>query len=192
MFLLEQKETVLISALGESKGLEINLNKTTGKLRGFINYTLSKSTVQTNSDWANIQINNGDAFPTNFDRPHNFNLVATYRFNKKYKLSSRIIAQSGRPITLPTGKIENIVIYGKRNEHRLPVNHRLDVSFEINPEKKADKNLKEQWVLSIYNVYGRKNTFSYFVTRDYDRFGRSRIQLKKVSIIGSIVPFLFL
>ena len=53
----------------------------------------------------------------------------------------------------------NIAYYDKRNQNRAPDYHRLDLSltFGFDNEKKW---LAGNFVLSVYNLYGRKNAFS--------------------------------
>jgi hypothetical protein len=52
-----------------------------------------------------------------------------------------------------------VPIYGAKNNDRLPDYHRLDlsVSFRLN---KPDQRFRHNLILSVYNLYGRKNPFA--------------------------------
>jgi hypothetical protein len=62
---------------GKAYGLEFFLQKKTGKLSGWIGYTLA---------WNNRQfsdLNQGKAFPYRYDRRHDISIVAIYELSKK-------------------------------------------------------------------------------------------------------------
>lgn len=92
------------------------------------------------------------------------------------------------PITLPTGRINNLILYAKRNGFRLPDYHRLDLSMVINGNPKKTKKIRGQWVISILNVYARKNPFSYFLNSENSHSENNRYQLKQLSVFGTVVP----
>ncbi len=47
-------------------------------------------------------INNGNPYPSNFDRPHVLNVVANYSINRRFSVGSNLVYMSGRPVTYPT------------------------------------------------------------------------------------------
>jgi outer membrane cobalamin receptor len=63
-------EGELFSGKGRAYGLELYLKKNTGKLTGWISYTLSKSERQVSG------ISNGNWYPNRFDRLNNLYIVA--------------------------------------------------------------------------------------------------------------------
>ena len=67
-------------------GVEVLVKKNSGKLNGWLAYTWSRSIVTVNSGFPGDNINNGNPFPSNFDRPHNLNLVSNYRLNRRLSL----------------------------------------------------------------------------------------------------------
>ena len=75
--------------------------KKTGKLNGWIAYSLSRSTIHVNSKFPGEQINNGLAYPSNYDRPHNLSLSTNYRMNRRLSLSANMVYITGRPVTYP-------------------------------------------------------------------------------------------
>jgi hypothetical protein len=139
-----------------SYGVELMLEKKVGRLTGFMNYTWSKTDRQI------AGVNNGNVFPSNFDRRHSFNATALFEVNKRWTLSAAFMYASGRPLTLPIGRYEldgqNVDWFGERNSTRLPDAHRLDLSATLHGKQKG--RFKSYWVFSIYNVYGQKNPFA--------------------------------
>ncbi len=85
---------------GRSRGVELFAQKTSGKLTGWLSYTLAKS----ERIFPDGSVNNGRWFPYKYDRRHNLNLNASYRLNSKLNLNCAWTFLSGMPITLPEGK----------------------------------------------------------------------------------------
>lgn len=183
LFLYDQVEALLLPAESTHYGFELGIQKNTGNLQGYVNYTWSRSFIKTNAKWQSIQINKGRYFPSNFDRPHKLNLILSYPISTRVELNTKFTIKSGRPITLPLGKIDDLLIYSERNAYRLPIYHRLDLSVVINPKTASNRKLKGQWVFSVLNVYGRKNPFSFFLVNNEGNF-----RFKQLSIIGSMIP----
>ena len=72
--------------------------------------------------------------------------------------------QTGRPVTYPNGQYIyeglSIATYADRNSDRLPAYHRMDFSVTHKPKGNKDKRVQGEWVLSVYNLYHRKNAAS--------------------------------
>jgi hypothetical protein len=152
-------ETEILTGPGRAYGVELYFKKRTGRLTGWISYTLSKT--ERKFDGLNAQdpgINNGDFYPSSFDRTHDLSITGIYELNKKWTLSSNFVLTSGRPITYPNSRYEfaNLVVtqFEGRNSDRLPTYHRLDISATLHNFWRGD------WVFSIYNVYNRMNATS--------------------------------
>jgi len=165
-------ETVVLQGLQDAYGAEFMLQKTSGRLDGWISYTYSRSEmlVQGNDDYESI--NNGNPYPSNFDRPHVLNVVANYSINRRFSVGSNLVYMSGRPVTYPTSLyyINNIayIDYYARNQFRIPDYFRIDLSLNIEGNLKADKFLHSTWSLNVYNLLGRNNPQSiYFVPEEY-------------------------
>lgn len=187
LLFLDQKEVSMLPAELNSHGVEITVDAKGRKWDWSANYTWSRSFVKTLSPWESIQINDGQAYPSNYDRPHNLNLLASFMPSQRIRLNSKFMFQSGRPITLPEGRINNLIIYSDRNSFRLKPNHRLDVSLTILSPPESTKKVKSEWVFSILNLYGYRNTFSYLISKTGSGI-ETPYALKKVSILGSIIP----
>ncbi len=177
-------EGELLSGIGRAYGLELYVKKNSGKLTGWISYTLSKSERKVNG------INDGNWYANRFDRLHNLYIVAQYKFNEKWDFAANFVFSTGTPTTFYTGQY-NVQGYtipdagsNARNNVRNPNYHRLDLSATYTVAKK--KNWESSWVFSIYNAYNRRNPFSIYFDTDYGNLGQNKaIQF---SVIGSIVP----
>jgi hypothetical protein len=148
-------EENLLSGSGYAYGIEFLLQKKTGRLTGWLSYTLSRSFRKF------AEINEGKPFPAKYDRIHDLSLLAQYSINKKWKTSLVFIYATGSAFTIPDGRylIEGNVVnqYGQYNAFRMPSYSRLDVSFTrlLKKGKLSEQNLS----INLYNVYSRMNPF---------------------------------
>ncbi|WP_346318732.1 TonB-dependent receptor [Chitinophaga sp. YIM B06452] len=149
-------EKELLFGKGRAYGLEILLKKKTGKLTGWLGYTLSKTERQING------INNGEWYNAKQDRTHDLSLVGVYTLTPRWTLSGTFIYTTGNAVTFPTGKyvLNDMVMYqyGKRNADRMPATHRLDISATY--ERPSKRRFQGSWNFGLYNVYGRLNPYS--------------------------------
>ncbi len=184
MMITEIPETEVVQGNLNAYGIELMVRKKAGRLNGWVNYTYSKSTAQVNSPFVENQINYGEAYPTNFDKPHAFNLVFNYKFNRRYSISSNVVYNTGKPVTYPVGIYyqdgRRIINFSGRNEYRLPDYFRVDLSINIEGNLLSEKFAHGSWSLSVYNVFGRKNAYSVYFKNEEDR-----IQAYKLSVFGS-------
>lgn len=169
---------------GWSYGTEFFINKKEGKLTGWLGYTLSYTRRKF------PDLNNGNTFPARYDRRHDAVAVATYEINKKWKVSATFVYGTGQALTLPTGRyfIEGRIVnqYEERNAYRMEPYHRMDVGavYTINRKERFQNEL----VMSIYNVYNRKNPFFIYFDADGNiTDGTVKVQAKQVSLF-SILP----
>jgi hypothetical protein len=161
----EALEQVILNGQMRSYGLELLLRKNTGKLNGWISYTLSRSEQQTPGRTANeIGLNNGNWYSSIYDKLHNLAITGNYNWSDKWSFGANFILQTGQPVTYPNGQYQyqgiTIPSFGLRNEDRLPAFHHLDISATYIPKPQKKKNWQGEWVFSIYNVYNRQNAAS--------------------------------
>jgi CarboxypepD_reg-like domain/TonB dependent receptor/TonB-dependent Receptor Plug Domain len=161
----EAIEQVILNGEMRAYGLEILLRKNTGKLTGWIAYTLSKSEQRTpGRNATETGINQGQWYSSAYDKLHNLSITSSYNYNKKWTFGANFVLQSGQPVTYPNGQYEyqGILIpsYGLRNADRLPAYHHLDISATLVPKQDKKKKWQGEWVFSIYNLYSRKNAAS--------------------------------
>ena len=161
----EAIEQIILNGEMRAYGLEVLLRKNTGKLKGWIAYTLSKSEQRTpGRNATETGINEGNWYRSGYDKLHNLSITSTYEHNKKWTFGANFVLQTGQPVTYPNGQYEyqgiTIPSYGLRNGNSLPVYHHLDVSATYIPKPNKKKNWQGEWVFSVYNLYGRKNAAS--------------------------------
>lgn len=169
---------------GLAYGVEVLLKRNTGRLNGWVAYTYSRSLRKFDSE-SSIVINKGEYYPATFDQPNKVSVVMNYQLGPRTTFSANFNYSTGRPITIPISKFSydaylSVLNYSERNEYRIPDYHRLDVSLTIKDNPKKSHRLKSEWVISVFNVYGRKNAYSIY----FDRWGMA----KKLSVLGSIFP----
>ncbi len=185
---LSDKPTEMQLLQGEQKvqGMEFMLKKTTGRLSGRMSYTYSKSMVKVAGDSPSETINNGLAYPSNYDRPHSFNFAATLRSNMRLSFSTIVDYSTGRPITYPITSYQSngqeILYYSTRNAYRIPDYFRIDLSVNLEGNLRRKKAIHSFWTLNVYNVTGRKNAYSVY----YESEG-GQMQAYKMSIFAQPV-----
>lgn len=182
-------ERVLLNGEARAFGLEIMAKKNTGKLTGWLSYTLSRAEQRTPGRNQNEPgINNGEWYRANYDKLHNLSVTAAYEFSKKWSFGGIFTFQSGKAATFPNGKYQyqgmTVANYGPRNENSLSSYNHLDLSATYTPKPNKHKGWQSEWVFSVYNVYGRNNAASYTFGQNPDT-GLS--EAKRMSIFG-IIP----
>ena len=187
LLLNENIEHDILQGKGKAYGVELLLQKKTGKLSGWIGYTYSRTFLKFDGNSPEEKINRGAYFPANYDKPHDFNIVTNYKITRRYSLSANVVYSTGRPITYPTGiyRFGNgyRINYSDRNEFRIPDYFRLDLGFNIEGSHKLKKLASSFWNFSIYNVFGRKNPYSIYFNVENDK-----IKGYKLSIFGAPIP----
>lgn len=187
----EAIEQVVLNGKSRSYGLEVLLRKNSGKLNGWVSYTLSRSEQQTpGRTAAETGINNGKWYSTGYDKTHNLAVTASYKLNEKWSFGSTFALQSGQPVTYPNGQYEygGIIVpsYGARNEDRLPAYHHLDVSATYIPKPDKKKGWQGEWVFSIYNLYNRMNSASMTFRQNEDTGRNEAVRLSIFGVIPSV------
>ncbi|MDE6340454.1 MAG: TonB-dependent receptor, partial [Muribaculaceae bacterium] len=155
---LEIWESQLTSGTGTAKGIDFKIEKTSGKLTGFIAYSLG---------WADRKFkdkNRGLPYPARFDNRHTINIVLNWKISDKVQLNATWIGHSGNHVTLLPQNFES-PSFGKQNyyseegtplqtavnNYQLPFYHRLDLSCNV-------KNRRGYWSFGLYNAYCHLNT----------------------------------
>ncbi len=180
-------ETDIINTRGKAYGVELLFKKNLGKLNGWLSYTWSRSLQQQDDELVKEQINQGEWYPSNYDKPHDLSLAANYRFSHRVSFSLNFTYSTGRPITLPIAKYyyggSQRVYYSERNAYRIPDYYRTDIALNIEGNHKLDKLAHSSWTFAIYNLTGRNNPYSvYFTAR------QGEIKGYKLSIFGNAIP----
>ena len=167
------------------------MRKNSGKLTGWLAYTLSKSEQRTPPRNENeIGINYGEWYNTPYDKPHDLSIYLNYELNDQWSFNTNFLYQTGQPTNYPIGQFEfqDIVIpyYGLRNQERLPDYHRMDLSAVLKPKGNANRNWYSEWVFSIYNVYNRMNAASINFRQNEDTGVNEAVRTSIFGIVPSV------
>ncbi|MBD0256017.1 MAG: TonB-dependent receptor [Cytophagales bacterium] len=187
------QETVEKDGTGRAYGLEVFVNKTKGRLNGWLAYTLA---------WNNRRfstINGGNPYPAAFDRRHNVALTGTFEITPRVHVAANWVYQSGAPVTVPVAVREDfetgfpVFIYRERNNYRMPAYHRFDVTFNFTHTTRRERIAT--WSVGVYNLYNRANPFYMDVRRlvipENPGVPRSRyLGVNNTLRVGSFLPIL--
>lgn len=159
-------EELTLQGMQQTYGAEFMLKKEGGKLNGWISYAYSRSFMQVDAGPEGESINQGERYPSNYDRPHHLNMVSTFKVNRRLSLSANLVYTTGRPVTYPlsiyTSEGMEFIDYAARNAYRIPDYFRMDVSINLEGNLKNRKLFHSFWMLNIYNLTGRRNAYSVF------------------------------
>lgn len=170
--------SVIISGDGYNYGANIMINKLTGKLTGWVAYSFGRALRQ-------FDIYGDKWFPSNHERIHEVNVVATYRINKNFDVGGTFSYASGTPFTsvkhlfFINGNV--LSEFGEHNANRLRDYIRLDLSVNYDIIKKDNKNLGVN--LSLYNALCRRNEIYYGLRIYNDSF-----KFRRYAFLTTILP----
>jgi hypothetical protein len=156
VFAAEAIETQLLFGKGRAYGIEWLFRKKTGRLTGWLSYTLSKTERKIDG------INENKWYNARQDRTHDIAIVGMYRLNNKWTLSANWIFYTGDAVTFPNGKYmaggQTVYYYTNINDYRMPAYHRLDLGATL--QLKQKKKWSSELAFSLYNAYGRENAYT--------------------------------
>ena len=178
----------------EAYGLEILIKKSSGKLNGWIGYTLSSTNYYTpQSGW----------YPPNFDRTHTLNAVGNIQMSKDLELSTSVTYSSGNPYTKILGRsykwgqdlsIENqylsydSFIVGEKNTERYEEYFRVDIGITRKGGNLFGIEYDTYW--QIMNVTKHLNVFGYQTRTKTDRYGnRIGVEQRSVNQFPLLITF---
>ncbi|MBN1253154.1 MAG: TonB-dependent receptor [Bacteroidales bacterium] len=145
-----------------SYGAEFMIKKQAGKFTGWLSYTYSRVFREI------PEINDGNPYPANYDKPNDISLILSYDIIDNLNISLSWFYSTGAPRTMPTGRFEYegmiSPVYSDRNSVRLPDYHRMDFActydFKKTKRNGEAKKFNSSLNLSIYNLYNRHNAYS--------------------------------
>ncbi|MCK7557681.1 TonB-dependent receptor plug domain-containing protein [Chitinophaga sedimenti] len=186
----------VIAGYGRAMGVELLVQKKSGKTQASAGYTLSRSTRSFAS------VNNGRLFPYKYDRPHDLELMLSHRFNNRWEVSANWEFSSGTPVTLAKASYEPVTggspydprpndskepsevdYVGDRNTLRMRTQHRLDLSATYSWERRL---FAYSLNMSVYNAYNQKNAYSYFYQMNEKTGQRELTQITLLPVLPSI------
>jgi hypothetical protein len=185
----------------ESCGLELLIQKHSGRWNGWLGYTLSKT------DMRFPDLNGGLPFPARYDRRHDLSWVNFFEIRpqtkarKGIKGSAVFVYGTGNAVTLPQGTFSAPIVgipgyesinpwfapgwnstdYGSQNNYRLRSYQRIDLSVQVTRHLRCGERIIEY---SVYNLLSRANPW--FVNAETSENGRSR--LVQYSLFAYIIP----
>lgn len=177
---------------GRSYGVELLVQKKTGRFSGWIGYTWSKT------ERTFPELNFGRTFPYKYDRRHDLSLVGIYTFSNKIEVSATWVYGTGNAVSLPEERYaqgspdsqyfyspyNDINYYSGRNNYRMRDYHRLDLNIS---KSKKTRWGEQTWSFGTYNTYSRANPFFMDIGYDYKNDGRKKfIQYSLFPIIPSV------
>lgn len=157
---------------GYAYGVEMQLEKTIGRINGFVAYNFAVTRRKFPGFNAPIAIDQGQArfYPPRFDLRNEVNVVFNYDLSRKWRATALFNYATGQAYTEPqgqwvaqdnpTGSSEQwILVTQNLNGARLPAYHRADIGFTRLGTlfKTWDTELQ----LQIINVYNRRNVWFY-------------------------------
>jgi hypothetical protein len=180
-------ETQVLQGKQRVNGIEMMFSKNVGKTTGWLSYCFSRSLIKVDGGEEALQINYGVEYPSNYDRPNSLNLVLNHKVNRRVSLSTNFVYATGRPVTYPVSVYysegQEMLLFSKRNEYRIPDYTRLDLSVKLEGSLFKKKVIHSYWTLNLYNALGRKNAYSVYYSAQ-----NGKVTGHKLSIFG--VPLL--
>lgn len=195
-------DEIATQGIGHSYGAEFMIQKSLGKFRGWVSYTLS---------WSNrkfAEISYGREFPFKYDRRYNIAIVGSYDLSERVNFGAGWTFYTGSAFSLADEKAispyevarlsetnnsyyeyvpKTIGYLDTRNNYRMPNYHRLDVGFNF---KKHLKRAERTWSFGAYNAYNRKNAFFLMESEEYDPKTDSFKPVINQITIFPIIPYL--
>jgi hypothetical protein len=180
-------EAAVINTKAKAYGVEFMIKKMAGKLNGWLGYTYSRTLLRATDRESPDAPNEGNFYPSNYDKPHDFTAISNYRFSHRFSVSLNFTYSTGRPYTPPVGKYymdgAQRVYYADRNQFRIPDYYRTDLAMNIEGNHRIKKLAHSSWTLAVYNLFGRKNPTSvYFQTNN------GQVNGYQLSIFGQPIP----
>ena len=163
---------------GFAYGSELKLERTRGRLNGFLAYTYGI----TERRFPEINLGSDGLprnYPPKYDRRHDLNIVANYRLGKSWRATGVFTFATGQAYTDPTGQYKllggelltgeetiDVLVSPGLNEARLPAYHRLDLGFSKLGRFFGFADYELQ--LQVINLYARRNIWFVFHEFEFD------------------------
>ena len=157
--LQNQYQFINVNGGYDVKGIDVLINKQINHFSTWIGYSYS------NNNYTFKDLNNSNAFPSNFDIKHQINYGSTYSW-QQLKLAFGVNWHSGKPYTQVndnTPIINNSINYNAPNSSRLSSYIRADLSATY--QFKLGENNAVVGA-SVWNILNRKNILNTYFTID--------------------------
>ena len=155
---------------GRAYGSEFLLRRNTGRLSGFLGYTLGR----TERRFPQINVSRGEPqfYVPKYDRTHDLNLVVNYQLTDAWRLAGIFSYATGQAYTEPTFRyslpndpfqsetVSRDVLISPFNGERLPAYHRLDIGATRSGRFFGVADYRFQ--IQVINAYSQRNIWFYF------------------------------
>ncbi|PWJ54537.1 outer membrane receptor for ferrienterochelin and colicin [Dyadobacter jejuensis] len=189
-------EDNITAGQGWSYGAELLLQKKTGRLSGWIGYTLSWT------QWKFPELNFGKTYFPRYDRRHDISVVGIYELSKRITLSATWVYGTGNALSIPVSTYytfgdrfdlnpdskpspNETTEYGSKNSFRAEPYHRLDVAVQFH---KVKKRHERTWEIGLYNAYNRRNPFFYDIRKKDNANGTGESAVLSRYSLFPIIP----
>ena len=186
VLLNDHLEGDLLFGEGRAYGAEFYVKKNTGKLNGWVSYTLSRSERRIDG------LSNSHWYAAKYDRRHMLSVVGIYNVTKRLSLSANFAYNTGVATTAPNARFEidgMTVPYnttGNRNAFRVPAYHRLDVAATLQGKRNSLHRWQGEWVFSVYNAYAHRNAFTVYFRQN--ETNPQQTEAVRLAILGTVLP----
>lgn len=176
IFLNNQIESQLGFGSSKAYGTEFYFSKNSGRLTGWISYTLSRARNKV------LTFEDIEYSPA-YDRPHSLKIFLNYEAGRRRRcaFAATFSYNSGMNLTLPIAHYKTqgttFYIYSKRNGYRASAFHQLDLSMTC-------KLRKGRLIFSVINTYNRKNVFTIYTSRS--EFSFRDLEIHKMYLYGTL------
>jgi hypothetical protein len=159
---------------GRAYGLEALVQRTDGRLNGFLGYTLGRTErrfPEVNLDAAGRP----QYYAPKYDRPHDLTLVLNYEWTPAWRLNAAFAFGTGQAYTEPSFRYSLVddpfntgadVLVSPFNGARLPNYHRLDLGIARTGRLFGGAEFELQ--IQLINAYARRNVWFYFFEFEAD------------------------
>lgn len=167
---------------GRNYGFSLMLNKCSGRLTGWVNYTYTHARRKFHFNGRNY------TYPASHERPHELDAVVTYGIGRHWDAGSTLVCASGTPFTaadylyLVNGNV--IAHFKEHNSNRLKPYCRWDVSVSYKWKPRFARECG--FNLSVYNLTARNNQLFYYISTHSD----GSFAYKPKSFVAGILPSL--
>ena len=172
-------DELLLKGRGENYGINVMLDKRTGRLTGWVSYALGRAIRRFDNPLYTKR------YPASHERIHELNIVGTYRFDQRWSVGATGVLASGTPFTAPKYfmLINGTLVseFGEFNANRLKPYFRLDLSANYNFSCREGRESGIN--LSLYNATCRPNNLFFRL-----KFHEGKYGYKPMRFLLNILP----
>ncbi len=171
-------ESELRFGTAQAYGIEMQIKKDEGRLRGMIGYSYARAKRHF------AELNQGKTYNAYADRPNQINVTLSYDVSLRWTIGMNWNYLTGSPYSSPVSFYSynglEVPVYGQKNNDRLPDYHRLDAAATVKLNRNRESKFQHSLTMSIYNVYGRKNAL-------YVNYNKTELNSKDFKVPSNLI-----